>query len=69
MVLGYVLNEIRKQQKDKFEIYGVYIFKEFLINCDIQFEEKRKYYEDVLKIPLEKINLKLPANSKLNDGI
>ncbi len=32
MVLGYILNEIRKQQKDKFEIYGVYIFKEFLIN-------------------------------------
>lgn len=69
MVLGYILNEIRKQQKDKFEIYGVYIFKEFLINCDIQFEEKRKYYEEVLKIPLEKINLRLPADSKLNDGI
>jgi len=34
--------------KDKFEIKAVYIFKEFLIDCDIKFEEKRKYYEDEL---------------------
>jgi len=45
----------------------VYIFKEFLIDCDIRFEEKRKYYEDELGISLEKINLKLPEDSKLNE--
>jgi hypothetical protein len=42
------LNEINKTTKFKFKIRGVYIFKEFLIDCDIQFEEKRKYFEDVL---------------------
>ncbi|NDK08192.1 hypothetical protein EOM39_03000 [Candidatus Gracilibacteria bacterium] len=69
MFLGYILNEVRKTLKNKFEIRGVYIFKEFLINCDIEFEEKRKYFEEVLKIPLEKININLPEDSKLNDGV
>lgn len=69
MLLGYILHKIRKHLKEKFEIRAVYVFKEFLINCDIQFEEKRKYFEDVLWIPLEKINLKLPEDSKLNDGV
>ena len=31
MVLWYLLNEYRKQVKDKFEIRWIYIFKEFLI--------------------------------------
>ncbi|MDD3144885.1 MAG: tRNA 2-thiocytidine biosynthesis TtcA family protein [Candidatus Gracilibacteria bacterium] len=69
MVLGYLLNEYRKQAKDKFEIRGIYIFKEFLIDCDINFEEKRKYFEEVLNIPLEKVNINLPEESKLNDGV
>jgi len=38
-----------------------------LIDCDINFEEKRKYFEDVLNIPLEKVNINLPEDSKLND--
>ncbi|MFA5917061.1 MAG: ATP-binding protein [Candidatus Gracilibacteria bacterium] len=69
MFLGYILNEVRKTLKNKFEIRGVYIFKEFLIDCDIQFEEKRKYFEEVLNIPLEKININLPKDSKLNNGV
>ena len=69
MLLWYILSEIRKKMKDKFEIKAVYIFKEFLIDCDIKFEEKRKYYEDELWIPLEKVNIKLPEDSKLNDWV
>ncbi len=69
MFLGYALKEIQKTMKDKFNMRAVYIFKEFLIDCDIQFEEKRKYYEDVLWIPLEKVNISLPAESKLNDWV
>jgi tRNA 2-thiocytidine biosynthesis protein TtcA len=69
MFLWYILNEVRKTLKNKFEIRWVYIFKEFLINCDIEFEEKRKYFEDVLNIPLEKINMNLPSDSKLNDWV
>lgn len=69
MVLWYLLNEFRKSSKEKFNIRWVYIFKEFLIDCDIQFEEKRKYYEDVLWIPLEKVNINLPDDSKLNDWV
>lgn len=69
MLLWYILSELRKSMKVKFKIKGVYIFKEFLIDCDIRFEEKRKYYEDVLWISLEKINIKLPEDSKVNDGI
>jgi hypothetical protein len=61
------MNEIRKTIKEKFEIKAVYIFKEFLIDCDINFEEKRKYFEEELNIPLEKIDIKLPEDSKLND--
>jgi hypothetical protein len=53
--------------KNKFKMKAVYIFKEFLIDCDIRFEEKRKYYEDVLGIPLEKVNINLPPESKLNE--
>jgi hypothetical protein len=67
MLLGYLLSELRKTMKEKFNIIAVYIFKEFLIDCDIRFEEKRKYYEDILGIPLEKINISLPEDSKLND--
>lgn len=69
MVLWYLLSELRKQVKDKFEIRAVYIFKEFLIDCDINFEEKRKYFEEELNIPLEKINIKLPEDSKLNNWV
>jgi hypothetical protein len=39
-----------------------------LIDCDINFEEKRKYYEEELNIPLEKVFIKLPEDSKLNDN-
>lgn len=69
MLLWYLLNEYRKKQKEKFEIRWVYIFKEFLINCDVEFEEKRKYFEEVLNIPLEKVNINLPPESKLNEWI
>lgn len=69
MLLGYLLNEIRKSSKEKFNIIGVYIFKEFLINCDIMFAEKKKYFEEVLNIPLEKVDVKLPPDSLLNEGI
>lgn len=69
MLLWYLLSQLRKSMKEKFEIKAVYIFKEFLIDCDINFEEKRKYFEEKLNIPLEKINIKLPEDSKLNNGI
>lgn len=69
MLLGYVLKELRRTMKQKFEMRAVYMFKEFLIDCDIQFEEKRKYYEEELGIPLEKVNIKLPENSAVNDEI
>lgn len=69
MALWYLLNEYRKRAKEKFKIRWIYIFKEFLIDCDIKFEEKRKYFEEVLDIPLEKVNIKLPKDSKLNDWV
>jgi len=69
MALWYLLNEYRKAAKEKFEIRWVYIFKEFLIDCDINFEEKRKYFEEELNIPLEKVNIKLPEDSKLNEWV
>ena len=69
MVLGYLLNEYRRYSKEKFNIKAVYIFKDFLIDCDINFLEKQKYFEEKLNIPLEKISIKLPADSKLNEGL
>jgi len=62
-----MLSEVKKVLKVNFEIRAVYIFKDFLINCDIEFEEKRKFYEDELNIPLEKITLSLPEDSKVKD--
>jgi len=69
MLLWYMLSELRKSMKNKFEIRAVYIFKEFLIDCDIKFEEKRKYFEEKLNIPLEKVNINLPEDSKLNEWV
>lgn len=69
MLLWYILSKLQRKMKEKFKIRWVYIFKEFLIDCDIRFEEKRKYYEDVLWIPLEKVNIKLPPESKLNNWV
>ena len=69
MFLWYVLSQLQKRMKNKFKIIWVYIFKEFLIDCDINFEEKRKYFEEILNITLEKIDIKLPEDSKLNNWI
>lgn len=69
MVLWYLLNEYRKYAKNKFEIRAIYIFKSFLIDCDINFAEKQKYFQETLWIPLEKVDIKLPEESKLNEWI
>ncbi len=69
MALGYLMSQILKHSKVKFKIRAVYIFKDFLIDCDINFQEKKEYFENVLNIPLEKVNLSLPEESKLNDGV
>jgi len=69
MVLWYLLNQYRRIAKDKFNIKAIYIFKEFLIDCDINFQEKKKYFEEELWIPLEKVSIKLPEDSKLKDGL
>lgn len=69
MFLWYVLYQLQKRMKNKFKIIWVYIFKEFLIDCDIRFEEKKKYYEGELWISLEKVNIKLPEDSKLNNWV
>jgi len=66
MFLGYALTKLQAMMKNKFKIIAVYMFKEFLIDCDIKFEEKRKYFEEKLNIPLQKINIKLPEDSKIN---
>lgn len=69
MALWYLMSQILKHSKVKFKIRAVYIFKDFLIDCDINFQEKKEYFENELNIPLEKINLSLPKESKLNDGV
>lgn len=69
MALWWLLNEYRKYAKEKFEIRAIYIFKDFLKDCDINFEEKRKYFEEKLWITLEKVPVKLPEDSKLNDWL
>lgn len=69
MFLWYFLNEIRKNFKYKFDIRWIYISRDFLVDCDIWFEEKRKYFEETLNIPLEKFDLKLPKESKLNSWV
>lgn len=65
MVLWYLLSQYRKYAKIKFEVKAIYIFKSFLIDCDINFLEKKKYFDEELWIPLEKIDIKLPEDSKL----
>jgi len=69
MVLWYLLSQYRKYAKEKFNIRAIYIFKSFLIDCDIRFEEKRKYFEEELWIPLEKVDIKLPEWSKINEWL
>jgi len=69
MVLWYLLSQYLKFAKEKFKIKAIYIFKDFLIDCDINFKEKQKYFEEELNIPLEKVVIKLPEESKLKDGL
>ncbi len=69
MVLGYLLSEFLKFSKVKFKIRAIYMFKDFLIDCDINFLEKQKYFEKKLWIPLEKVVVKLPTSSKVNDWL
>ena len=69
MVLGYLLSQYLKFSKAKFKIRAIYIFKDFLIDCDINFKEKQEYFEKKLNIPLEKVVIKLPEDSKLEDWI
>ncbi len=69
MVLWYLLSQYKKYAKEKLNIKAIYIFKSFLIDCDINFKEKQKYFEEELWIPLEKVDIKLPEDSKLNDWI
>lgn len=69
MALWKLMSLVLKHAKVKFKIRAVYIFKDFLIDCDINFAEKKKYFEEELNIPLEKIDIKLPEESKLNDGL
>ncbi len=69
MLLWYMLSQLRRNMKEKFEIKAVYIYKDFLVDYDIDFEEKRKYFEEKLNLTLEKIDVKIPKNSKLNDWV
>ncbi len=69
MVLWYLLSKFLKYSKIKFKIKAIYMFKDFLIDCDINFLEKKKYFEEVLNIPLEKVIVKLPEDSKVNEGL
>lgn len=69
MLLATLMAELRRTMKEKFELKAVYIFKDFLIDCDINFAEKKKYFEEVLNIPLEKVDISLPPESKLNDWV
>ncbi len=69
MVLGYLLNLYRKYAKEKFEIKAIYMFKDFLIDCDINFLEKKKYFEEELNISLEKVTVSLPKESKVNEWL
>jgi hypothetical protein len=45
------------------------MFKDFLIDCDINFLEKQKYFKEKLGIELEKVVVKLPTESKVNEGL
>lgn len=54
MVLWYLLNQVRRSMKNSFNIRWVYIFKEFLINCDIMFEEKENISKKYLIFLLKK---------------
>ncbi len=69
MVLWYLLSEFLKYSKIKFKIRAIYMFKDFLIDCDINFLEKQKYFKEELWIELEKVVVKLPEESKVNDWL
>lgn len=70
MFLSYMLNEVRKTLKNKFNIIGVYLDNDLIIkNAWVNFDKKRLFFENNLNIPLKKIEIKLPSNSKLNDWI
>lgn len=68
MLLAYMLSEVRKRRQNKFEIRGVYIYKKFLIRCEVDFKEKEEFFKKIW-IPLETVEINLPEDSKLNDWV
>lgn len=68
MLLAYMLSEIRKRSKKKFEIIWVYIYKKFLITCEVDFTERMNFFEKIW-IPLETVEINLPEESKLNQWV
>lgn len=68
MLLAYMLSEVRKRRQNKFEIRWVYIYKKFLIRCEVDFKEKEEFFKKI-KIPLETVEINLPEDSKLNTWV
>lgn len=69
MVLAHLINKYRRIIKDKFNVKAVYISKDFLWEDVINFEEKRKYFEENFDFTLEKIEINLPEWSKLKEWL
>lgn len=68
MLLAYMLSEVRKRRQNKFEIRWVYIYKKFLIRCEVDFKEKEEFFKKIW-IPLETVEINLPEDSKLNTWV
>lgn len=69
MVLAHLINRYRRIIKDKFNVRAVYISKDFLWEDIIKFEEKKKYFDENFDFTLEKIEIKLPHDSKLKEWL
>lgn len=69
MFLWYFLKKISYFLPYPITIQGIYIYKNFLINCDIAFEEKKQYFEKELSIPLEKIDISDHVSEKLKQWL
>jgi len=68
MLLAKMMCELRDRSHLNFEVRWVYMHKKFLMRCEVDFTDMKKFFEDI-GLEMEYIEINLPEWSKLEDGI
>lgn len=68
MLLAKMMCELRDRSHLNFEVKWVYIHKKFLMRCEVDFTKQKDFFKEIW-LDMEYIELNLPEDSKLKEGI